>query len=94
MGVPFQWDELDKAGRNYRKHGIRMPEAIPVFDDPYAITIGDEGSDPEEQRFVSIGMGAKGQLLVVVFTYRGDNIRIISARPASPQEREQYEAQL
>jgi uncharacterized protein (DUF4415 family) len=53
--VGFEWDEANKAGINYRKHGVRMPEAIPVFDDPYAITITDEESDPNEQRFVTLG---------------------------------------
>lgn len=45
-----------------------MPEAIPVFGDPYAITITDEASGPNEQRLVSLGMGAAGRLLVVVHT--------------------------
>lgn len=71
-----------------------MPEAIPVFDDLYAITIVDDESDPSEQRFVSLGMGAKGRILIVVYTYRGDDIRIISARPAEPHEQEEYEAGL
>lgn len=87
----FEWDEQRKAGFNFRRHGVRLPEAIPVFDDPYAITITDDVSDPSEQRFVTIGMGAAGRLLVVVYSYRGENIRIISARPAEPHEREQYE---
>lgn len=89
----FEWDEASKAGINFRKHGVRMPEAIPVFGDPYAITIKDDDSDPEEQRFVMLGIGALGRLLVVVYTWRGDNIRIISARPAEAHEREQYEAE-
>lgn len=90
----FEWDEGSKAGINFRKHGVRMPEAIPVFDDPNAITITDDESDPVEQRFVTLGMGAAGRLLVVVYTWRGGNIRIISARPAEPHEREEYEAEL
>jgi uncharacterized DUF497 family protein len=44
--VEFEWDAASKAGIDFRKHGVRMPEAIPVFDDPYAITIGDDESDP------------------------------------------------
>jgi len=90
--VVFEWDEESKAGINFRKHGVRMPEAIPVFDDPYAITITDEESDPDEQRFVTLGMGAIGRLLVVVYAWRGESIRIISARPAETHEREEYEA--
>jgi uncharacterized DUF497 family protein len=92
--VGFEWDEESKAGINFRRHGVRMPEAIPVFDDPYAITIPDDESDPNEQRFVTLGIGAAGRLLVVVFTWRGQNIRIISARPAEPHEHDEYEAGL
>lgn len=86
----FEWDEANKAGANFRKHGVRMPEAIPVFGDPYAITVTDDESD-EEQRFVTIGMGAAGRLLVVVYTWRGENVRIISARPAEARERKEYD---
>ena len=89
----FEWDEESKAGINFRRHGVRMPEAIPVFDDPYAITIADDESDPGERRFVTLGMGATGRLLVVVYTWRGESIRIISVRPAEAHEREEYEAE-
>jgi len=70
-----------------------MPEAIPVFDDLYAITIVDDESDPGEQRFITLGMGAAGGLLVLAYTWRGENIRIVSARPAETHEREEYEAE-
>lgn len=91
--VAFEWDEESKAGINFRKHGVRIPEAIPVFDDPYAMTIMDDESDLGEQRFITLGVGAAGRLLVVVYAWRGENIRIISARPAEAHEREEYEAQ-
>jgi uncharacterized protein len=91
--VDFQWDEEGKAGLNFRKHGVRMPEAIVVFDDPYAITITDDESAPDEQRFVTLGIGATGRLLAVVYTWRGENLRIISVRPAEAHEREEYEAE-
>jgi len=91
--VGFEWDQESKAGANFRKHGVRIPEAIPVFDDPHAITITDDESDPNEQRFVTIGMGAAGRLLVVVYTWRGESIRIISARPAETHEGEDYEGE-
>jgi uncharacterized protein len=64
-----------------------------VFDDPYAITITDDESAPGEERFVTIGMGAAGRLLVVVYTWRGENIRLISARPAEAHEHDEYEAE-
>ncbi len=88
--MSFEWD-VRKAEANYKKHGVRVSESLPVFEDDHAITITDDASDPTEQRFVSIGTGAKGRMLVVVYTYRGTNIRIISARLAEPHERMQYE---
>ena len=64
-----------------------------VINDAYAITITDDEGDPDERRFVTLGAGTKGRLLVVVYCYRGENIRIISARPAERHKREQYEVQ-
>lgn len=88
--MKFEWD-LRKAEANYKKHGVRFSESLPVFEDDYAITLTDDESDPQEQRFVSVGMGAKGRVLVVVYSYRGANIRIISTRKAESHERLQYE---
>jgi len=84
--MAFEWDERNKARKNFRKHGVRIPESIPVFDYPNAITILDDDSDPNEQRFVTIGMGSAGRILIVVYSYRGHNVRIISVRPAEPHE--------
>jgi hypothetical protein len=53
--VGFEWDESSKVGANFRKHGVRIPEAIPVFDDPYAITITDN-----ESRRKSSGLSHSG----------------------------------
>jgi uncharacterized DUF497 family protein len=88
MGL--EWDS-QKAEANFTKHGVHFAETETVFDDDSAITIVDEESDPSEQRFVSIGAGVLGRVLVVVYCYRGENIRLISARQAEPQERSQYE---
>lgn len=90
--VPFEWDP-NKAPANFRKHGVRFSEGTGVFGDDSAITIKEEDSDPDEQRFVTPGMGIKGRILAAVYCYRGKNIRIISARPAGGSEREQYEEQ-
>jgi uncharacterized DUF497 family protein len=88
--VSFEWD-LRKAEANYKKHGVRFSEAIPVFEDDHTITITDDESDPHDQRFVSMGLGAKGRVLVVVYSYRDTAIRLISARVAEPHEGLQYE---
>jgi uncharacterized DUF497 family protein len=77
-----EWDPR-KDESNFRKHGVRFAEAEPVF--------ADDESDPQEQRFVSIGTGVKGRVLAVVYCYRGSKIRIISARPAEARETRQYE---
>jgi uncharacterized protein len=89
--VSFEWDPI-KAAANVRKHGVPFSEALGVFSDDYAITIQDDESHPHEPRFVTLGVGIKGRVLVVVYCYRGENLRIISARTAGRLEREEYEA--
>jgi uncharacterized DUF497 family protein len=88
--MTFEWN-ADKAAANFKKHGVRFPEAEPVFADDYAITTMDVDSSPHEQRFLSIGMGDMGRILVIVFRYRHTDVRIISARLANRNERMQYE---
>ena len=84
----YQWDP-EKAKRNHKKHNVRFSDAITVFSDDKALTI--EENDPDEQRFVTLGMDAIARILVVVYTWRGDDIRIISARKATGNEIKQYE---
>ena len=87
--VEFDWDP-PKAIANRRKHGVDFADAGTVFHDERAITILDEDSD-EEDRFITLGMDALGRVLVVVYTWRGDLPRLISARRATARERRQYE---
>lgn len=84
----FEWDQ-NKAASNLNKHGIDFADAVTVFDDCNAIMINDP--DHDEERFIAIGMDAYGRILVVVYTWRGDDIRLISARKATKHERKQYE---
>jgi hypothetical protein len=84
----YQWNK-DKATANLRKHDIDFADAVSVFSDDLAITIPDERFD--EERFVTIGVDAFGRILVVIYTMREDEIRVISARKATRQERQQYE---
>jgi uncharacterized DUF497 family protein len=86
----FEWDPL-KAAANFAKHGVRFAETIPVFEDDLAVTVTDNESDPAEERFVTIGLGAKRRVLVVVYCWRGGRIRIISGRKAEAHERARYE---
>jgi uncharacterized protein len=62
---------------------------VSVFSDDLAVTLTDDRF--EEERFITIGMDALGRVLVVVYTWRGNEIRLISARKAMRHERTQYE---
>lgn len=83
----------EKAASNIGKHGVRFAEAALVFEDPAAITATDDESDPSERRFVTLGVDAAGRIPVVVYTWCGDDMRLISARRAEPHEREEYHEQ-
>jgi len=83
----------DKAAANPLKHdGVSFEEASPVLLDPYALTLEDRDADGE-QRWVTLGMGGKGRILVVVWTLRDDSVRLISAWKASQPQRRRYEQQ-
>jgi len=83
-----EWDPA-KARANLRNHGIRFADAVTVLEDEKAISVRDDQG--AEERWVTIGMDSLARLLVVVYTWRGENVRMISARPATPGERRQYE---
>ncbi|MEH1858876.1 MAG: BrnT family toxin [Nostoc sp.] len=86
----FEWHET-KAKENLKKHGISFEEAKTVFNDPFSITITDPDHSIEEERYIDIGLSLRGELLVVVYTERQPNIRIISCRQATKAERKVYE---
>ena len=62
---------------------------MPVFSDPFTLRILDEY--PNEERFIALGSDALGRIIVVAYTWRGERIRIISARRATSRERKAYE---
>jgi uncharacterized DUF497 family protein len=84
----FEWDDV-KAASNYADHRITFETAKAVFQDPFAVERMDEREDYGEDRYAIIGM-AFDRLLYVAFTYRGERIRIISARGAEPHEHRRY----
>ena len=86
----FEWDRR-KARRNLIRHGVSFEEASTVFRDPLSATAEDPHHSLDEERFITFGVSARGRLLVVATTERGDTIRIISARPATASERAIYE---
>ncbi|MGK7943799.1 MAG: BrnT family toxin [Microcystaceae cyanobacterium] len=88
--MEFEWD-TDKAESNLRKHGVSFEEAVTIFADPYLLFTEDSKHSQREEREWAIGESEKGLLLVVVFTMRENNTRLISARKATKQERRNYE---
>ncbi len=79
-----------KNAINLRRHEVSLTEGDGVLNDPLALTVEDDSAEGE-QRFVAIGMNTFGRLMVVVYTHRGEDIRLISVRHAEPKERRAYE---
>jgi hypothetical protein len=88
--VQFTWDPR-KAATNLRKHRISFAEAATVFDDDLARIHDDPDHSVGEGREIIVGNSARGRMLLVSFTERGDIVRIISARRADRAERKDYE---
>ena len=87
MALKFEWDK-DKAERNIKKHGVRFETAAKVFLDDDRIEIYDEAHSIGEDRYIVICFVE--EVLFVVYTERHSNIRLISARLATAQERKVY----
>ena len=83
----YDWDE-NKRRANVEKHGIDFLDAIEAFTDPQGYVYRSPRQQTE-RRLVAVGL-VKGTLAAVIFTERGDRVRIISARPARRSERRQY----
>ncbi|MGH8210044.1 MAG: BrnT family toxin [Steroidobacteraceae bacterium] len=79
-----------KNAANLAKHGVSFSEADGVLLDPLAVTVDDDSASGEA-RWVTIGTNSFGLVMVVVWTERGDDVRLISARKADPKERRIYE---
>lgn len=83
----FEWDDA-KAVTNHAKHGITFEEAAHALaGDPHALDVTD-AVDPN--RIVTLAMSPVARILYVVSTELGDRLRIISARRATPHERQVY----
>ena len=80
-----------KAASNLKKHGVSFADAEGALEDPLAVTVEDPDAGGE-LRFVTVGMGSAGELLVVVWTERDNECRVISARRPTRKERKHYES--
>jgi len=89
--MQFEWDRI-KEKHNIKKHGISFDEAVTVFYDPLSATFYDPDHSIDEIRLITIGCSSHGRMFVVSHTERGAAIRIISARPATAQERKRHES--
>ncbi len=95
MRYIFEWDP-SKDRNNRDKHGVGFRQATAVFRDPLAVSIYDEDHSIDEDRWLTIGQSHRGALFVIAHTIRRADagrtiVRIFSARPATPRERQQYE---
>jgi uncharacterized protein len=88
--MKFQFDPA-KAKRNLKKHDVSFADAEGVFYDLLAIHTEDPYAEGEE-RWIAVGMGSASQILVVVYTFRSDEIRLISVRRATRREVQDYES--
>ena len=90
--MDVRWDPA-KARESRRKHCVGFCDAEDALYDPHALTIEDPDA-AGEVRFVSIGLNSRGRVLVVVYTYRDEHVRLISARRATRQEKTAYEKRI
>lgn len=88
--MQFEWDERKQAS-NLQRHGIDFADAVLAFVSPM-LTRVDARIDYGEVRYLGIGVIA-GREIAIVWTMRGDSIRLILARRANAKERAQYRAQ-
>ena len=75
--MAVEWDPA-KAAANLRKHGVRFADAVTALEDANAISVRDQRED--EERWITIGMDSLARILVVIYTWRDEQIRLISAR--------------
>lgn len=82
------WDPA-KAHANLARHGVAFADAELALWDPAGLTREDPDAEAEA-RFVTVGADALGRIVAVVYTHRGDDVRLISARPATRREKDAY----
>lgn len=83
----FEWDE-EKRGNNLQKHGVDFIDAVKIFAQPI-LEKPDHREEYGEERFIAVG-GFENDYFVVVYTWRGEKRRIISAWKAGRDEKEAY----
>jgi uncharacterized DUF497 family protein len=82
-----------KATHNYQKHKVRFSDVEPALYDPMALTTEEQDIDGE-RRLVTLGADSIGRIVLVVYAYRPEGIRLISARKATASKRKYYEKRI
>jgi uncharacterized DUF497 family protein len=83
------WDEARRKS-NLEKHGLDFTDAHRVYDNPDKCTY--QSNRKGERRLMDLAFAVvNGRLLALIYPERGNDIRVISFRPASREEREQHE---
>jgi uncharacterized DUF497 family protein len=90
LGQIFEWNTM-KAARNAINHRVRFTEAASVFFDEYALFEPDPDHSDDEDRYIVLGYSIRADVLLVVHVIRGERIRLLSARVATPGERRRYD---
>ena len=88
--LEFEWHPV-KAASNLKKHKVSFEEASTVFRDKQRIEVPDQWHSDDEQRYLGIGRSIEGRIVSIYYTFRGERVRIISARLAERWERNEYE---
>lgn len=88
--MAYEWDH-EKAASNLEKHGVAFEEAATVFADPLYVDFYDPDHSVDEHRYLIMGQSTAGRVLIVSYTERDEDIRLISAREVTSAERKAYE---
>ncbi len=86
----FQWDAGNRE-KSWIKHGVSPAESEEAFDNLPLLLSEDEKHTGMEERFHAMGQTDRGRRLLITFTFRGERVRVISARPMNEFERNDYE---
>jgi uncharacterized DUF497 family protein len=86
--VGFQWDR-GNSNKNLFKHNVQNWQCEQVFFNKPLLVLEDQGHSFAEKRWAGFGKTDSGRLLVVIFTKRGNLIRVISAREMNSKERKE-----
>lgn len=86
----FDWDKGNQ-GKNWGRHKVTDQECEEVFFDSQSLVYYDKAHSVKEKRYYALGSTFAGRKLFIVYTLRGEKIRVISARNMNKNERREYE---